>query len=220
MILYEANQGSDTNGVVLNAALREYNETHSTNHALTIKKVPASLSKFDRALPLQQAIQQHRWHPVGSFPELESQLTTWTPEAVADDETDDKKNKRDKSPDHMDSAVHGFRELMGIGGKGQTMGRQIASARLDSVTAVADLFCDLYGLVLSNSGAAATKVSIRDATGGTIRMVFYVPAGDTRGFMLPDEAAVPQTAVNNNWTALCGTATTALDVTALYVKVT
>ena len=131
IVLYEANQGSDANGVVLKAALAEYNKTRRTNQTVMVKPVSALLSKFDRALPLQQAIQQGRWHPVGSFPKLEGQLTTWTPgDDLEEEGVTDKKGKKDKSPDRMDSCVHGFRFLMRIGGKGRTSGRQIAAARL------------------------------------------------------------------------------------------
>lgn len=86
------------------------------------------------------------------------------------------------------------------------------------VTAAAAIFNDLYGLILANSGGSATKVDIRDDTGGTIRATLEVPAGDTRGFMLPPTGALAQTAVNKNWTAQCSVATTALEVTALFAK--
>lgn len=130
MVWYEANQGSDTNKVVLKSALKRYNELNNVHHMVRIEGLSASLSKYDRALALQQGISQGKWHPVGVFEKLEEQLTNWTPEAEADDETSDKKNKKDKSPDRLDAAVHGYRKLMGIGGVGKTSGRQIANARL------------------------------------------------------------------------------------------
>lgn len=86
------------------------------------------------------------------------------------------------------------------------------------VTAVASTFLDVYGLILANTGASTTKVTIKDATAGTTRAVIEVPTLETRGFMLPVDSAIPQSAVNNNWTVTCGTATTALEVTAMYVK--
>lgn len=130
MIIYEANQGSDAIGVVLKNALKRYNEAHSAHHVIVIKPVSAKLSKYDRALPMQQAIQQERYHIYGSHSGYEGQLTTWVPDSPADEDSHDKKGKKDKSPDRMDSGVHGFRELMGIGGKGRTSGRQIAAARI------------------------------------------------------------------------------------------
>jgi hypothetical protein len=82
----------------------------------------------------------------------------------------------------------------------------------------AGVFRDLYGLILANTGATATSVTIKDATTGTTRMILQVPAGDTRGFMLPCESAIPQAVAANNWTATLGSSTTSLQVTALWVK--
>lgn len=86
------------------------------------------------------------------------------------------------------------------------------------IAATALTFHDLYGLILANTGATATEVSIRDDTAGTVMLTVMVPAGETRGFMVPASSATPQTAVNKNWTAKCASATTALQVTALYVS--
>lgn len=86
------------------------------------------------------------------------------------------------------------------------------------ITAVASTFLDLYGLILANTGASATKVTIRDDTAGTVRAIIYVPAGETRGFMLPVDSAIKQAAVNKPWTAQCSVATTAMEVTAMFVK--
>lgn len=86
------------------------------------------------------------------------------------------------------------------------------------IAATASTFHDVYGLILANTGASTTKVSIRDDTAGTVYAIIEVPTLETRGFMLPVDSAVPQTATNKNWTAQCGTATTALEVTALYVS--
>lgn len=86
------------------------------------------------------------------------------------------------------------------------------------ITAIASTFLDVYGIILANTGASTTKVTIKDATAGTTRIIIEVPTLETRGFMLPVDSAVPQSAVNNNWTVTCGTATTNLEVTAMYVK--
>lgn len=86
------------------------------------------------------------------------------------------------------------------------------------IAATASTFHDVYCLIFANTGATTTKVSIRDDTAGTVRMIFEVPTLETRGFTVPVDSAVPQTAVNKNWTAQCGSATTALEVTALYVS--
>lgn len=93
-----------------------------------------------------------------------------------------------------------------------------STAETTIVTAIAATFCDLYGLVLCNTSATATEVTIRDATAGGTVSSFMVPAGETRGFMLPESAAWTQAAANNNWTATCGTSVASLKVTALYIK--
>lgn len=86
------------------------------------------------------------------------------------------------------------------------------------LAATASTFHDVYGIILANTGASTTKVSLRDDTAGTVRAIIEVPTLETRGFMLPVDSAINQTAVNKNWTAQCGTATTALEVTVFYVS--
>jgi len=86
------------------------------------------------------------------------------------------------------------------------------------VTAVASTFLDLYKLVIANTSASATEVSIRDATGGSVIESFYVPAGDTRGFTIDQDSADPQTTVNNNWTAQCGTSVASIKISAFFTK--
>lgn len=102
-------------------------------------------------------------------------------------------------------------------------GRQVttitsSTAETTILTSIASTFLDIYGLVLTNTSATVTKVSIRDATAGGTISVFEVPPTDTRGFMLPLDSAIPQAAVTNNWTAQCGTSVASLEVTVLYVK--
>lgn len=102
-------------------------------------------------------------------------------------------------------------------------GRQVttitsSTAETTILTSVASTFLDIYGLILTNTSATVTKVSIRDATAGGTISVFEVPPTDTRGFMLPLDSAIPQAAVTNNWTAQCGTSVASLEVTVLYVK--
>jgi hypothetical protein len=86
------------------------------------------------------------------------------------------------------------------------------------VTAISGVFADIYGCIIANTSATATTVSFKDATAGTTRFTIYVPAGDTRGFMLPADSAFIQTTANNNWTATCGTSVASIVITALYVK--
>jgi hypothetical protein len=86
------------------------------------------------------------------------------------------------------------------------------------VTAVASTFCDLYGLIVTNTSATATEVVFRDVTAGTARFSIQVPAGDTRGFMLPESAAYKQATVNTAWTAQCSASVASIKINALYVK--
>lgn len=109
--------------------------------------------------------------------------------------------------------VSAIRDLKAI----QTTTITASAAETTIVTAVASTFVDLYGLIVANSSATAATITIKDATAGTTRMTLYVPAGDTRGFMLDPGAAIPQAAVNNNWTATC-TSVTSLFITALTVQ--
>jgi len=81
------------------------------------------------------------------------------------------------------------------------------------------LFLDLYGLVLANQSSVNTQtVTIKDSSGGTTRSIFQVPANDTRGFMLPVDAAIPQAASSQAWTATLSNSSGALQVTAIYVS--
>lgn len=111
-------------------------------------------------------------------------------------------------------AVGAIRTLKGV----QDTTITASTAETTIITAVTSVFLDLYGLILANSSATATTVTIKDATAGTTRAVIYVPAGDTRGFTLPVDSAIPQAAVTNNWTATSSASITSLFVTALYVQ--
>ncbi len=86
------------------------------------------------------------------------------------------------------------------------------------ITAASGVYNDLYAIHLANSGGTPTLVDIRDDTAGSVRDSIMVPAGETRGWHGSAGSALSQTATNKNWTAKCSAATTALEVTALYVK--
>jgi hypothetical protein len=86
------------------------------------------------------------------------------------------------------------------------------------VTAVASVFMDLHGLVITNTSATACNVTIKDATAGTTRFIFAVPAASTVGFMLPSSDAHKQAVVNNNWTATCSASVASIEITALTVR--
>lgn len=93
-----------------------------------------------------------------------------------------------------------------------------STAETTIITAVASTFLDLYGLIIENTSGAACEVSFRDVTAGSVRFAFEIPAGDTRGFMLPESAAYKQATVNTAWTAQCSTSVAAIKISALYVK--
>ena len=110
--------------------------------------------------------------------------------------------------------VGAIRDLKGV----QNTTITSSTSETTIVTAVASTFLDLYGLIIANTSATACEVTIKDATAGTTRCSFEVPATDTRGFMVPVDSGIPQAAVNNNWTATCGTSVASIKITALYVK--
>src|SRR5687767_81409 len=66
-----------------------------------LRRVNASQGKRLRAQPVAMRYEQRRVCHVGSFPDLEDQLTTWIPE---EDPTD--------SPDRLDAMVHGITHFM------------------------------------------------------------------------------------------------------------
>lgn len=102
-------------------------------------------------------------------------------------------------------------------------GRQVTTITGTSETTIvaagsSGVFRDLFMILLSNTSATATNVTIKDATAGTTVMTLAVPAGQTVGFTLPACDAVKQSSSANNWTATLSTGVTSLFVTALYVE--
>lgn len=86
-------------------------------------------------------------------------------------------------------------------------------------TSSGGLFLDLYGLVLANQSSLNVQtITIKDSSGGTTRLIFQVPSNDTRGFMLPVDAAVLQAATSQAWTATASNSSGAVQVTAIYVS--
>lgn len=67
------------------------------NPKVSFKKVTATRGKATRAEPIAALYEQGRVHHVGCFPQLEDQMTTWTP--------------GDTSPDRMDALVWAVTEL-------------------------------------------------------------------------------------------------------------
>jgi phage terminase large subunit-like protein len=86
-IIGEANNGGDMVEFVVRAAAEKLELPY------TYRKVWASRGKRTRAEPVSAKYEQKRAHHVGTFPELEDQMSTWVPGM--------------KSPDRMDALVWG-----------------------------------------------------------------------------------------------------------------
>lgn len=78
---------------------------HSLDPTVPVKLVWATKGKARRAEPVSLAYEQGRGHHVGTFPELEQQMTEFDP--VDPDDA--------WSPDRMDAMVWGMTELLGTG---------------------------------------------------------------------------------------------------------
>ncbi len=114
--------------------------------------------------------------------------------------------------------------MSGTGASRNAKGRQVttitsSTAETSIVTKIPRVYLDVYGLVISNSSATASEVTIKDSLAGSTVMTFEVPATETRGFMLPWQSAVQQSAANQDWTATCGTSVASIKITALFAQI-
>jgi len=98
LLIVEDNGGKDWIESVLKAV---YKERQGALHTAPLRRVNASQGKRLRAQPVAMRYEQGRVCHVGSFPDLEDQLTTWIPE---EDPT--------MSPDRLDAMVHAVAHLM------------------------------------------------------------------------------------------------------------
>ena len=89
-VVAESNQGG--------AMVKEM--IHNIDKKVRVTLVTAKQSKKLRAEPVAQVYEQNRIRHVGTFAELETQMTGWIPDA-----------KRE-SPDRIDAMVHGFTALL------------------------------------------------------------------------------------------------------------
>lgn len=96
-IVAEDNNGGDMIEQVLRSVVK------TGERMPPYSKVHASRGKLTRAEPVSALYEQGLIHHVGSFAELEDQMTTWIP--------------GEKSPDRMDALVWAFTELMVDGSK-------------------------------------------------------------------------------------------------------
>lgn len=92
------------------------------------------------------------------------------------------------------------------------------TAETTVLAAIASTFQDVYGCIAANTSATACEVTFRNTTAGSVVFTVYVPAGETRGFMLPSESAYTQANINTNWTAQCGTSVASIKISLLAVK--
>jgi hypothetical protein len=93
-IVAEVNNGGDMVGTTI----------HAVRAGISYEAVRASRGKQTRAEPVSALYEQGRVHHLGVFPELEMQLTTWTPDS--------------DSPDRLDALVWGLTALGLVGAEG------------------------------------------------------------------------------------------------------
>ena len=87
-IIAETNNGGDMVQILM----------QTIDPTITVTKVTATRGKRVRAEPISALYEQNRVHHVGTFPSLEDQMVTWTPDVS-------------KSPDRMDALVWAITEL-------------------------------------------------------------------------------------------------------------
>ncbi len=92
-IIGETNNGGDL--------VREVLRTASGGKLFRFHAVTASRGKYARAEPISALYEQGMVHHVGTFPDLEDQMCTWTPKGPAD-----------VSPDRMDALVWAISHLI------------------------------------------------------------------------------------------------------------
>ena len=92
-IIGETNNGGDL--------VKEVLRTASGGQTFRFRAVNASRGKYARAEPIAALYEQGRVHHVGTLPDLEDQMCTWTPKGPAD-----------VSPDRMDALVWAITHLV------------------------------------------------------------------------------------------------------------
>ena len=84
------------------------------------------------------------------------------------------------------------------------------------LSSVASVYQDITLMVITNTSATATRIDIRDSTGGAI--VYSVNLAAFGGAVIPFQPPLTQTSLNQNWTATLGTAVTDVRVLVTAVK--
>lgn len=101
----------------------------------------------------------------------------------------------------------------------------IAAANVAETTIItaggAGVTNDLVALIITTANAAAATITIRDATGGTTRMVLNYPnaaAAPGAPLVIDLPVPIPQAAANNNWTAQVSANAAGVNITAVFSK--
>jgi hypothetical protein len=112
-------------------------------------------------------------------------------------------------------------KMVVVGALRQLKGRQVTTLTTTTLTAItaaggAGVFIDLYALIVTNTSATSTSITITDGT--TTIMTLACPAGDTRGFTVAVDSAIPQTTAANAWQGQLAAGVSSISITALYVS--
>lgn len=115
-VVAEVNNGGDMVGTVI----------HAVRAGIPYTQVRATRGKLTRAEPASALFEQGRCHLMGTFPELETQLTSWTPDQ--------------DSPDNLDAMCWGLAALGLIANQGNafTSAWKTMSARNAAVATAPD----------------------------------------------------------------------------------
>lgn len=108
------------------------------------------------------------------------------------------------------------RELIGI----QQTSVAVTTETTIVTAGAAGVFNDLIGLIITTAGAAAQTITIKDATGGTTRMVLNYPnaaVAPAAPMQLMFSVPISQATAAANWTVTQSLAT-ACNYTAIYAK--
>lgn len=108
------------------------------------------------------------------------------------------------------------RDLVAI----QTTTIAASSAETTIVSAAgAGVFADLAFLAITmGTTPTACTATLKDATGGTTRGVFDLPATTGQGVVLPFPIPIPQASANSNWTLTLSSASPTVHINAVYIK--
>ncbi len=79
----------------------------------------------------------------------------------------------------------------------------------------AGILRDLTGLIFSNSSATGVNLTLRDATAGSARFIFYLPPTSSQMFA-PPQGIFKQTTDANNWTVQSSGSVTSIECFAFW----